>query len=709
MSTATDPMAEIKASFFVECDELLEVLQDGLQSMEDDTSDAETIHTVFRAVHSIKGGAGAFGLDRLVRFSHRFETVLEDVRKGILNIGPQELKVLFQTADHLSDLVSAARDGKDHPIAQTNALLSALEVFLQDSEDDQADDPDLDFQPTALSFDISEDFGSDGPPLPPIKSGIYPDDPDKQTTSCFFYITFKPSFELFETGNEPALLLGCLQELGRTHIHCDVGDLPELEHLAPESPYLSWEITLETDVDEAEIASIFEFVVGLCQLEISLQAPSQLSTSPATLKGETQPDRPEPAAEKTKDKAPPQRSVVRVDLERIERLVNLVGELVINQAMLSQSLEKSALSPHSDTKAGLEEFQRLTRDIQDSVMMIRAQPVKSLFQRMSRIVREASSAVGKDVRLLTEGDAAEVDKTVIERLADPLTHLIRNAVDHGIESPQARIEAGKPSQGVVRLSAAHRSGRVIIEVSDDGAGIDREKVLQIAQDKGLVARDAQFSIGDIDNLLFLPGFSTVSKVSDLSGRGVGMDVVRTEIQALGGRVTISSDPGTGTCFSISLPLTLAVLDGMVIDVAAQTLVLPLTLVIETMTLAQGDVQMMRPGSPVVQVRGAFVPVIDLGRELGYRAGLIDFDGAVALLISHENGSRAALIIDNIVDQRQVVIKGLNDSLYRAPGVAAATILGDGQIALILDPSDIISQALAPMAPGNALRSEGLHA
>ena len=369
-----------------------------------------------------------------------------------------------------------------------------------------------------------------------------------------------------------------------------------------------------------------------------------------------------------------------------------MGELVINQAMLSQSLESSGLSPHSDAMNGLEEFQRLTRDIQDSVMMIRAQPVKSLFQRMSRIVRECSAAVRKDVRLVTEGDTTEVDKTVIERLSDPLTHMIRNAVDHGLESTANRVAAGKSEQGVVKLTAAHRSGRVIIEVSDDGGGINREKVQQIATDKGLIAADATLSDTEIDNLLFLPGFSTASEVSDLSGRGVGMDVVRNAIQSLGGRITITSVPGEGTTFSISLPLTLAVLDGMVVQVAGETMVLPLNLVIETLTIDHSNLEQTRPGLNVVRVRGEFVSLFDLGVELGYRAAQDSYLDAVVLLIADEAGSRAALIVDEIQDQRQVVIKGLDESFYRAPGIAAATILGDGQIALILDPSDIIAQA-----------------
>jgi two-component system chemotaxis sensor kinase CheA len=279
--------------------------------------------------------------------------------------------------------------------------------------------------------------------------------------------------------------------------------------------------------------------------------------------------------------------------------------------------------------------------------------------------------------------------------------MIRNAVDHGLEKSEDRLAAGKPAQGRVNLSAAHRSGRVVIEVSDDGGGINRPKVLQIAIDKGLVPADVTLTDSEIDNLLFLPGFSTASVVSDLSGRGVGMDVVRTAIQALGGRITITSYPGQGTTFSISLPLTLAVLDGMVVQVADETLVLPLNVVIETLTLAKDDVEMVRPGASVVRVRSGFVPLFDLGKELGYREAVQDYEGSVVLLTALEDGNRAALIIDSILDQRQVVIKGLDDSFYRAPGIAAATILGDGQIALILDTSDIISNAIGSLGPNQS--------
>ena len=722
MSTQNDPMAEIRASFFVECEELLEALQDSLQIMDDGAEDGETINVVFRAVHSIKGGAGAFGLDALVRFAHRYETVMDEVRTGRMQADATALKVFFQCADHLSDLVRHSRDGGADPSEQSNVLLARLDDLLGEEAGaaEALPEPEIEFQPMGLSLDLAplEDGPAEGPldldALPPLDD--LPELPPLTPEALKRYrLHFTPEPELFDTGNEPFLLLRALQELGTAQITCDTSRLPPLQSLTAEHSYLSWQVDLETEADEAEIISVFEFVEGLCSLKLSLHdgdvplvdlppvAPVPTSDAPSVSDApiNTKPEPaaavvppPEPAAQpSTLVKAPAAvKSVVRVDLDRIERLVNLVGELVINQAMLSQSLEDANLPPHGDAISGLEEFQRLTRDIQDSVMMIRAQPVKSLFQRMSRIIREASAAVSKDVRLQTEGEATEVDKTVIERLADPLTHMIRNAVDHGLETPENRIAAGKPPEGRVKLTAAHRSGRVIIEISDDGAGINRPRVLQIAIDKGLIPADSQLSVSEIDNLLFLPGFSTASTVSDLSGRGVGMDVVRTAIQALSGRITITSVPGEGTKFSISLPLTLAVLDGMVIDTAGETLVVPLNLVVETLTFCAQDVSMIRPGQHVVRVRGVFVPVVDLGAELGYRPPLTDFEGAVALLIAHENGNRAALLIDNILDQRQVVIKGLDDGFFRAAGIAAATILGDGQIALILDPSDIISNA-----------------
>ncbi|MCL4105353.1 UNVERIFIED_CONTAM: hypothetical protein GTU68_055484 [Idotea baltica] len=668
-------MAEIKASFFIECEELLEALQDGLQEMDGGDADPETINVVFRAVHSIKGGAGAFGLDTLVRFAHSYETTLDAVRSGTLDVDADGMKLFFQAADHLTDLVQSSRDGGE--ARDASDLLASLKALLGDEgqEPEAAEAPD--FAPMGLSLDL--DFGS--PPQDPT-----------------FDIQFKPHTELFESGGEVLPLLRLLSSLGEVEITCHNDALPTLEDLDPESPLLSWHIKVTGATNKDAIQEIFEFVQDVCDLEIAeshADAPSlevDDSSEPEKPTASTA-EKPAKAQEKSSGSAPATKATVRVDLDRIDRLVNQVGELVINQAMLAQSVAEAGAAADPNVQNGLEEFQRLTRDIQDSVMMIRAQPVKSLFQRMSRIVREASAAVGKTVRLHTEGDATEVDKTVIERLADPLTHMIRNAVDHGLESTEDRIASGKPKEGIISLTAAHRSGRVIIEVADDGGGINRPKVFQIAVEKGLVPADADLSDTEIDNLLFLPGFSTASEVSDLSGRGVGMDVVRSSIQALGGRILISSEKGKGTTFSISLPLTLAVLDGMLVTVADQTLVVPLGLISETVLLLENSIRRVGVSGNVVYLRDQFIPLLDLGVALGYRAALPSYVNTIVLLIAHEDGKQAALVVDAIEEQRQVVIKGLEKSYGRIPGVAAATILGDGRIALILDPIDIITETI----------------
>lgn len=730
MSDDDDPMIEIKASFFVECEELLESLQDGLQIMDDGESDNETINVVFRAVHSIKGGAGAFGLDKLVRFAHQFESVLDAVRSGTITADRSSISVFFQSGDILADLVRSARDETDSDEDRTLSVLKELELILGHDSNEIAEEEVADFQPMTLVMDLDIDGGADEVLDIPEEST-----PDAPAFEDGYTISFVPNSSLYVSGNEPLHLLRLLREMGQLNVICDTSDIPPLADIDVEKSYLSWTIQLTTDEDQDAVQDVFDFVADLCTLSISgpgaggptTTPPSsppppslpQMDASPAQEERPVAPPEPTqpqsnatlppeipakpdamvsapPAPEKSGSPAVPKstkpRPTVRVDLERIDRLVNLVGELVINQAMISQSVQEADLPANSAVSDGLDEFMQLTRDIQDSVMMIRAQPVKSLFQRMSRIIRESSAMVGKSVRLRTVGDATEVDKTVIERLADPLTHMIRNAVDHGVELPSDRQSAGKPNEGIVTLSAGHRSGRVIIEVADDGAGINRPRVLQIAIEKGLVPENAQLSDSEIDNLLFMPGFSTASQVSDLSGRGVGMDVVKSAILALGGRVTIQSNPGRGTTFTISLPLTLAVLDGMVIDVAQQTLVVPLNTITETLTLAQDDIRALGPLTNVIKVRDSFVPLLDLGAELGYRTPMDSYIGAIVLLIAQEDGTHAALVVDAIQDQRQVVIKGLQDTFGRVPGVAAATILGDGKIALILDPVDVVANA-----------------
>ncbi|SCB18007.1 chemotaxis protein CheA [Rhizobium multihospitium] len=752
-------MNEIKEIFFQECEEQLAELESGLLKMNDGDRDPETVNAVFRAVHSIKGGAGAFGLDDLVAFAHVFETTLDCVRSNKLEPTQDVLKVMLKAADVLADLTNAARDGGSVDQARSRGLVKELEALANGDVPapsvavvaEAAPKPvvaapaptdESGFQPIPFSFD--DDFGSDEPAVDATPE---------------YEVNFKPRSDLYAKGNDATLLLRDLSRLGEMNIFCDMDALPGLIDLDPEGAYFKWAISIKTDKGEDAIRTVFEFAEWDCDLDV------QLAGSGGSSSGEELPMIPvpfdlsilddgatAPAAETAEETPAPRNDVaaavaaaetasnvtqlasaaarvekkeaalaaaaasnaaaaqnnaaaaaagqtIRVDLDRVDRLINLVGELVINQAMLSQSVIENDNNGASSINMGLEELQQLTREIQDSVMAIRAQPVKPVFQRMSRIVREIADMTGKSIRLITEGENTEVDKTVIDKLAEPLTHMIRNAVDHGIETPEKRATLGKNPEGTVRLTAKHRSGRILIELADDGAGINREKVRQKAIDNDLIPADANLSDEEVDNLIFLPGFSTADKISDISGRGVGMDVVKRSIQALGGRINISSRPGQGSVFTMSLPLTLAVLDGMVVTVAGQTLVVPLTAIVETLQPEASAIHSFGANHRLISIRNSFCPLVDVGRILNFRATQANPVEGVALLVESEGGGQRALMVDAIQGQRQVVIKSLEANYTHVPGIAAATILGDGRVALILDVDAVVGasrgQSLKP--------------
>ncbi len=673
----------IRDTFFEECEELLEALVEGLAQLEESPDDDEIVNAVFRAVHSIKGGAGAFGLDRLVHFAHTFETVMDMVRDKKLQIDSKLIGIFHRSGDQLSDLVSSERDGTDVNETSEATLLEALGSYLGDADEEE------DFSFDALVLDI--------------------DGEDKSNVAFKYEIEFTPSKGLYDNGHEPLLLFDALAEHGALTVKADVSRIPNFDAFDPIESYLSWTLTLSSHEPEAVVLEVFEFVEGLAKIDIKVEE-TDAGAVPAvdvgdvpvpettldSLLNEAPPPVPEPSpAAKAKPASKESRGpkpTLRVDLDRVDRLINTVGELIINQAMVSQRIEELDLPTVAHLTNELEAYKLLARDIQEGVMAIRAQPVKPLFQRMSRIVREASDATGKKAKLVTIGDSTEVDKTVIERLADPLTHMIRNAVDHGIESVTDRTVAGKDATGTIRLSAAHRSGSVFIEITDDGAGLNREKILSKAIEKNLISPDADLSEPEIDNLLFLPGFSTAGQVSNLSGRGVGMDVVKNAVQDLGGRVSISSNPGKGTTFTIILPLTLAVMDGFVISVGRETMVIPISSILETVRPRREDMHTLGTNSKVVNVRGSYVPIVDVAAMLGIDAKDDKSQTGILLLISTETIGLIALRVASIYDQRQVVIKSLESNYTAIPGVSAATILGDGKIALILDPDELIRLA-----------------
>lgn len=720
-----DTFEAIKATFFQECDELLADLEAKLMVLESGQTDSETINAVFRAVHSVKGGAGAFGLDGLVRFAHVFETLLDELRAGRKSCDEVTVRTLLRASDVLADHVAAAQGQADVDEGRSAGLVAEMEALTHGEAGAPVadEDDDFGFQPVAFGLPSLELPALDLPPL-------------AAAPGMGWRVVFRPHGRMYVNANETGLLLRELGRLGPLSVQLDDSAVPTLDALEAEENSLVWTLDLAAAVDEAAVRDVFDFVESDCDLSVlplggatavfeqplpDLTLPD-LAAPPATpdldiaaLLARAQADvttveaDPIPAPALAPVVAPPVSSAptapaaatppaavapatIRVDLDRVDRLINVVGELVIQQAMLAQRVTESGLARSSGVSVGLEDLELLTREIQDSVMAIRAQPVKSVFQRMPRLVREVAEMTGKRVKLVTAGEDTEVDKTVVERLAEPITHMLRNAIDHGLESPDEREAAGKPVEGTVRLAALHRSGRIVIEISDDGKGINRPRVRGIAVERGLIAEDAVLTDDEVDNLIFLPGFSTAATVSDISGRGVGMDVVRRSIQALGGRISISSVPGKGSTFTLSLPLTLAVLDGMVVGAAEQTLVAPLSAIVESLTPRAEDIHYVGGHDAVIRFRDAFVPLVDVAKTLGFRDLAEASPQGVAVVVETESGARAALLVDAIQGQRQVVIKSLETNYQQVQGVAAATILGDGRVALILDMDAIVANA-----------------
>lgn len=730
-----DPMEAIKATFFQECEELIGDLEMGLLALENGEGDGETINAVFRAVHSVKGGAGAFGLDDLVGFAHVFETSLDMMRSGQLEPDPESVRILLRAADILADLVGAAQGGPDIDAERSAVSLAELKTLTGDAADDgpvptpasdEVVDDDiegLEFAPQIISLDDDAPEQTGPEDMPP--SG--------------WTIRFVPKSDMYAKANDSALLLRELERLGPCTTRIDTKRLADFDDLDPEASYLGWTVDLPAHCPREDIDEVFEFVVGDCDVEIvPLGRPLSASSSPdgeddiardspimdaAGLLNRIQSEMPDSDVEIIEDTEPEAKDMpveantaatapvskkpaepekkaitntapqptIRVDLDRVDRLIDLVGELVINQAMLAERVNENTGDKDSAlVSMALDDLEQLTREIQDSCMAIRAQPVKSVFQRMPRLVRETAAMVKKEVRLVTEGEGTEVDKTVIERLTEPLTHMVRNAIDHGLETPEERVAAGKPAEGVVRLAALHRSGRIVIEISDDGKGINREKVRSKAIENGIIDADAKLSNEEIDNLIFAPGFSTADAVTDVSGRGVGMDVVKRSIMGLGGRLSITSTPGKGSLFTMSLPLTLAVLDGMVVTCGDQSLIVPLSAIMESLKPKAEEVRRIGPDGIVLAVRDSYVPLVDIGRSMGWRKERLDPTEGVAILVETEQGGKAALLLDGIQGQRQVVIKSLEQNYRRVEGIAAATIMGDGRVALILDVDAVIA-------------------
>jgi two-component system chemotaxis sensor kinase CheA len=700
---------QLKGTFFDECSEALQQIELGLSDLREGAASDDTINAVFRSVHSVKGGAGIFGFDDLVKFAHVLETVLDAMRSGKLASSQDIVDTLLQANDVLSDLIGMSRSGEAIPAEYGSECRASLERILQAN----------------MSGEEWGDGGSaapadfDGLDFMPVRADQF-DTVDEQPAEQEYRIVVRPKADLLKKANEPLYILRELRKLGTLELNAETDRLPLLTDMEPDRPYLGWTGTLRTTAPVAQIHEVFEFVLDDCDLEIEAvqvasaawpsetvadtsaadmtEAAASDSTGPVapmpettasspplapTLEAETPEAGPQPRSTPSKASAAGA-TTTRVELEKIDRMVNMVGELVIAQAMLGQVVHTLPEDISGRLVQVLEEVVHHTRELKDSVMSMRAQQVSAVFQRMPRLVRELAAKTGKKARLEMVGENTEVDRSIIERLGDPLTHIIRNAVDHGIEKPEVRAAAGKPEEGTVRLAAEHRGGRIVIEVSDDGAGINPERVLKKARDRGLVSSDASLTEDEIDNLVFLPGFSTAGSVSDISGRGVGMDVVRRNIQDLGGRISVKSERGRGMTIQLALPLTLAVMDGMVIRVRRETYVMPMSSIVECLRPPASDIHSLLGTSGMLQLRGNLVPLVHLSQLLDIAGTNTASDERVVIISDAGDGARFGIVVDELCGHQQVVVKSIEESYGSVPGIAGATILGNGRVAFILD-------------------------
>jgi two-component system chemotaxis sensor kinase CheA len=617
-------LADYHQMFFDEAAELLQNMERLLLDLDPVNPDPEDLNSIFRAAHSIKGGAGTFGFSDMAEVTHVLESLLDKVRNHTVELRAEMVDVFLEAADVLQGLLDAHRQGTVADPAPRHELMQAL-AMLQDGNP----------EPASSVADPGYDYLFDAPAQASETARPALDEPD-------------PGYGFFEPLQDPAP--AAAQEPDPGYGFFDPLPEPQQAPAAAEPPAV--------------------------QVVPAPQAVAQPST-------------PVPPQTRRREQHERSENSIRVGVEKVDQLINLVGELVITHAMLAQTV--SDLDPvlHERLLIGMSQLERNTRDLQESVMSIRMIPMSFVFSRFPRLVRDLAKSLGKEINLITEGEATELDKGLVEKIVDPLTHLVRNSLDHGIEKPEARRAAGKSTQGTLWLRASHSGGNIVIEVEDDGRGLDRSKLLAKAAERGIPASDTM-SDADVWQLIFAPGFSTAEQVTDISGRGVGMDVVKRNIDDLGGRVELASQAGRGTRVTIRLPLTLAILDGMSLACAGQTFIIPLAAIRESLQPEAGDIRTVSGQGRVVHVRGEYLPLIALDSLFGLAREQPPTDPI--LVIVESGNERAALQVDGLLGQQQVVIKSLEQNYRKVEGIAGATIMGDGSVALIVDLAAVLRMA-----------------
>ena len=683
-------MAEIAKVFFQESREGLDAMEAGLLTL-GATANSESINTIFRAAHSIKGGAATFGFAAVADFTHGVETLLDEMRNGVRPVTAEAVQTLLQACDCLREMVAATE--AEQPLDQGRIASLNLDITNILGERPHA-------APAAPAV-------SAAPAAPAAPA------PTNGTVAAGWRINFEPVADLLRLRNEPTRMFAELKRLGAFTAHADVSRIPLLDALDPESCYLSWKIELTGQIPRAALDEVFDWVDSGCRLEIiPTGEAAPIAAGPAAAAG-TQPPAPsklpteaiKPAEAKAEPAAgaaplaavPVQRpsgepNSIRVATEKVDDIINLVGELLITQSMLCGFADGINPSDLDRLRQGLAQLARNTRELQESVMQIRMLPISFAFNRFPRIVHDLSRKLGKKVELKLVGEATELDKTVLEKINDPLVHLVRNALDHGLETPDQRLAAGKQETGTLELSAFHEGGNIIIEVRDDGAGLNKARILKKARERALIAPDQDLTDEQIDNLIFMPGFSTAEQLSEVSGRGVGMDVVRRNINDLGGHVQISSKEGLGSTIRIRLPLTLAILDGQLVRVGKEVYIISLLAIVETIQVTKQLVSTLVGRAQVFRLRDEYLPVIKLCDQFGIESDSRSAEDGL-LVVVESDGRRVGVLVDDLLAQQQVVIKSLESNFKSVSGIAGATILGDGQVALIIDVPGLIGSAM----------------
>ena len=691
-------MSQFHEAFFEESFEGLEIMESELLTLDVGEGDVEIINTIFRAAHSIKGGAGTFGFMNVSEFTHVMETLLDEMRAGSRRVTQLTVDALLESVDVLRTMLEAARDKNDVDEEMVAARYAVLNDILNAEGGSSVESGDT-------AEVVAESVVATG----------------QQVWS----ISFIPHADLLMAGNDPVRMFRALSELGELDATVDLSKLPPFNELVPEDLYLSWTLQLTGDVSKGDIEEVFEWVEDDCELSITLlndataeatsgSAQPELATAPVEASDAVLAE-PEPTVKSTelepkkkavKAKKATESASIRVGIDKVDEIINLVGELVITQSMLDQAgedLEANAeLSASGDcgsqkTNAdillrlskGLAQLERNTRELQDGVMRIRMLPISFVFSRMPRLVHDLSSKLDKKIELVVAGEETELDKTVMENIGDPLVHLVRNALDHGVETPAIRLAAGKTETGTLNLNAYHQGGNVIIEIKDDGAGINKKKVLAKAIEKGIVSSTDKLSDSDINNLIFAPGFSTADVVSDVSGRGVGMDVVKTSINKLGGRVVVQSEEGKGSVFTIRLPLTLAILDGQLVTVGGESYVIPLIAIIESLQVDRAHINAVAGKAEVYKLRDEYIPIIRARSVFGLEDCIDDLHESLMVIVEVD-GAPVGIIVDDLQGQQQVVIKSLETNYRKVETMSGATILGDGTVALIWDVNGMVN-------------------